>query len=160
MPAEPLHPIADPLPREDVLLLQRLATEAQPPDEICLYWCRRALEGDVEALSYLREQLVAAREAEVEDRREEIWKANRSPDVLWDEIPMGALPLVEADEGETVYLLELDGTVAVRTGARRHFGVWLEAGDEEGRIAKLRAAGAATLVCMTQRGRQAWFGRT
>lgn len=83
MPAEPLHPIPDPLSREDVLLLQRIAAEQEPyPDEQCLAWCERALEGDAEALSFLREQLVLARQDEVEDRRAEIWSQNTAPAML------------------------------------------------------------------------------
>lgn len=69
MPAPPLHPIPLVLSRKDVLLLQQIAREAAEPDLECLGWCRRALQGDPEALSWLRAELVAAREDEIAERR-------------------------------------------------------------------------------------------
>jgi hypothetical protein len=74
MPADPLRPVPDALSREDLLLLEHIATEQG--DEGCIEWCARALSGDALALSYLRQELLHAREDEVAYRRAEIWVLN------------------------------------------------------------------------------------
>lgn len=80
-------------------------------------------------------------------------------DFLLDDLPLGALPIVEASEGETTFILCADGSVHVRTTPGRHLGEWLEPGDDVSRVARLREVGADTVRCLAQGDhREAWFG--
>lgn len=79
MPALPLPPIPLVLSRKDVLLLQQIARLAPEPDLECLSWCQRALQGDAEALSWLRAELLLAREDEIAERRAAFWLLHCRP---------------------------------------------------------------------------------